>query len=508
MPAADPDNNQRIRLLPVLFWSGVGLAPLAGLLLLLGNGDTPLRVAAALAVLAVVLIGLSVALRPDAAALRLEMEETLLDEIDMLREDVRDDIATAARATHQGLGERLQALQQMVDTVRGELEMVRNGRPGYIDQARVDQPPSPPAAPRRTPTGTLPAVAHATVGPPASASPRPAYGSSAVPDIGRAAPQSASPEAGRARVHLGPSVPAGMVQHTETVQVTTRSSTYVDRHSDSGDRSRVYGGGGSHRGDIDHGAGRGEDGFGHGENGFRRGDTDHGAGSRSWSTPPAPRSRSTEPNGEPWADQKLREQYARRPPNRSDRTDGRGESWAAREPERPSRRSRSERHASEPSRDGRRAPDPEPEWLDQPSGELAPYPGVRTGARWTEVHADDRGRELRLGERRASAHSDDAGTELRVEDRWASVRQEENSSPDYGSPGHGRPDQGRPDQGRRALPAASSEPSWDDRWDESVGERKPRGRRHRRGEDLDDLSYPATGSQRRIDYELSDERWR
>lgn len=89
--------------------------------------------------------------------------------------------------------------------------------------------------------------------------------------------------------------------------------------------------------------------------------------------------------------------------------------------------------------------------------------------------------------------STDTGSEVRIEDRWAAVRRE-----DAGGRGGYSP---------RALPATSSEPSWEEGWSASAREPEPRGRRRRR-DDLDDLSYPATGSQRRIDYEFSDERWR
>lgn len=466
MPAADSDLRSRGgRLLPVLFWLGVGLAPVAGLLLLLGNGDTALRVAAALAVLAVVLIGLSVALRPDAESVRLEMEETLLDEIDMLREDMREDIATAARATHQGLGERLQALQQAVDTMRGELDAVKQAGP----------PPGPPpgrvgVAGAPAPQSAGPAVAHAAVAPPASGVPGGVYGASAVPDLGRTMPESAPPEPGRARV------PTGVFQHTETVQVTTRSSTYMDRPPDLGERSRVYGGG-RRRDDGDYGGGRRR------ADGPRRDEGDLDA--QSWSGPPAPR-RPVEADDESWTDRRLRERYGRGGPDLED--SGEWPSGASAPPY----RGRQERSA-EPSRGGRRRA-PEPEWPDQ-RDDFGPYPGVHTGDRWAEVRDDGRGRELRLGERRTSVSSTDTGSQVRIEDRWAAVRREDAA--------------GRADYGRRALPATPSEPTWDEGWSPPARERvrEPRGRR-RRGEDLDDFSYPATGSQRRIDYELSDERWR
>src|SRR2546430_8556790 len=113
-----------------ILWTGVGLAPLAALLLLASSGTTALRGGALLAILAVTLIGLSVALRPDATRVRVSLEEMVVDEIDGLRVDVREDITTAARATHKSFSEKLQklyenveALRSQVDTIRDELEV-------------------------------------------------------------------------------------------------------------------------------------------------------------------------------------------------------------------------------------------------------------------------------------------------------------------------------------------------------------------------------------------------
>jgi hypothetical protein len=170
-----PENQDlRGRLLTYLFWGGISLAPLAALLLIVvGSSTTGLRFAALLAILAVVAIGLSVTLRRDATSMKLDIEETLLDEIDMLRNDVRTDITTAARATHRALSEKMAHLHESVDQVRRQQMDVG----GFIE---LDRPPAPPAV---------------TAGPPR----RPAVGAAA---------------------------PPGVVQRTETVRVTTR--TIVD----------------------------------------------------------------------------------------------------------------------------------------------------------------------------------------------------------------------------------------------------------------------------------------
>src|SRR5215467_11494790 len=103
----------RARLQTIQFWSGIALAPLAALLLLFGAATA----AAALAIIAVVVLGLVVIMRRDDSA-RLDIEETLLDEIDMLRDDVRADITTAARATHRALAERVATLHQSLSAMQ------------------------------------------------------------------------------------------------------------------------------------------------------------------------------------------------------------------------------------------------------------------------------------------------------------------------------------------------------------------------------------------------------
>jgi hypothetical protein len=197
MPAPESQQDERrdTRLTTGLFWGGVGLAPLAALLLLLGQEGGALRVAAVLAILAVVLIGLSITLRGNSDAVRVELEEVLYEEIDALRNDVREDIGTAARATHKAFGEKLQALYEQVNALRAQLDAIRAeaGRAGF------DRPAPAPAAPHQGVTG---AIGQAVGG-------RPAAG--------------------------------GVVRHTETVQVTTRQ-TIVDP-GDDGDRGgTVYGG--------------------------------------------------------------------------------------------------------------------------------------------------------------------------------------------------------------------------------------------------------------------------
>ncbi|WP_407566926.1 hypothetical protein [Polymorphospora sp. A560] len=205
MPAEEAPLKLAVRpLLPTLFWVGVGLAPLAALLILLARGEGVLRIAAVLAVLGTVLIGLSVTLGRDVGVGRAGLEDRLLDEIDVLREELRTDISTAARGAHRVSGEQLQRLHDEVQSLRGQLEAMRSG-PGWAEPA--------PAAPGR-------GGAHQGV----AASPY--AGTAAVgapPAVGAAPP----PAGGRASVPGSAPMSRGVVRHTETVHVTTRH-TIVD----------------------------------------------------------------------------------------------------------------------------------------------------------------------------------------------------------------------------------------------------------------------------------------
>jgi hypothetical protein len=379
------------RVLTIVFWAGVGLAPLAALVLILGSGQGSLKIAGVLALLAVVLIGLSITLRKDADSIRMELEDSILDEVDSLREDVRHDIATAARATHRQFSEKLQYLHDSVEALRAQVEALRLGyeRP---DARPVGVPGPPPPAPH--------------------------VGSH----------------------HGGP---PGVVRQTETVHVTTRH-TFVDPHAEGQDgRGTVYG-----RSPEPPTARRPEavwrEPASYGQAGGR-----HDAG-----------------DGVSWTEERLRERYEA------------ARAEAARAPLPGRRRERG---------------------YDDDPGDDERWSGMRAGDRWASVRTDDRGRELRMGERRAAMHTDETGTELRFEDRWTSVRRDDQRVR-YDEPTSrwGDDDRWGDDEqenrwerrgGPPALPASSSEPSWDDRrWHEGETARG--------------------GDRRQYDYEYSDERWR
>jgi hypothetical protein len=459
MPASDTQEGRRGgRLLTVVFWTGVGLAPVAALLVLV-SGSTGLRVAAVLAILVVVLIGLSIMLKPDAMSARRDLEDTLFDEIDALRDEVRQDITTAARATHKAFAEKLQTLYENLEALRGQVEA-----------ARAAGPAGPAAYPAAAKSGTATGRG--------SAAPPPA------PSVGTAI------------------VGGGVVRHTETVQVTTRH-TIVDPHGD-GDRGTVYGNGTVYA----------------------------GQGAEPVSPAPAPR-RSQEERAE-------RSERAERRESRGTREEPRGtreESWAPREESWTEQRLR-ERLAETRQRDGDRDRDGDRgrDGRDDPADDPH-WTGLRAGDRWVSARTDERGREVRMGERRAAVHADGSGTEVRIEDRWAEVRREEGRRRDESrrddesrrerreregwdeEPGHrddsgGWSEPGRDRRGAAALPAAPADPasSWlqdlrADRDDEREREREPRRRRDERWEREETGRDSGTRS-RRVDFELSDDRWR
>ncbi|MGC4804108.1 hypothetical protein [Micromonospora sp. DT233] len=148
------------RLLSVLFWTGVAFAPVAALILLVADGNGPLRVAAVLAIVAVVLIGLSIALRAGADGGGADPAETerLRDEIEELRRDLRDEIVAAARRGNQALDasqriqDQSQRIQDQVSALRRRLDAAAAG---------IAADPEPPAV---EPAAT----ARAAVQPPAA----------------------------------------------------------------------------------------------------------------------------------------------------------------------------------------------------------------------------------------------------------------------------------------------------------------------------------------------------
>ncbi|MFG2011978.1 hypothetical protein ACGFNF_23255 [Micromonospora sp. NPDC048868] len=422
MPApVAPADKRSPSLLTVLFWIGVALAPVAALILLVADGNGPLRFAAVLAILAVVLIGLSIALRADGAGPA--RTDELLDEIEELRRELRGEIVAAAQRGNQALDhaqraqEEVAALRRRLDAssvalagvdapagagrARASVDEAVAGRRQVPDQddaasrrGRADRHDEEPAGrPQPTPRAARPvpgpAAGYDTDGPAAGAAGgygpvRPAAGGTAgVYGAARPAEPTSQPSARS----------LGVVRHTETVHVTTRHTIVDGAAPVSGERGARYGGGYAGRWSPEQEEER-----------PWPGEPDDRAepGEREWSAEPGGRQRSGGRDEREWPGRHDERGQQRDEP-------GRGVAgapgWDA---------------PAEARGRGRAYP---PDEAGAESGEY--WSQLRAGDRWAAVRDDDRGRELRVGERRAEVHADATGTEYRVADRWASVRRDE-----------------------------------------------------------------------------------
>ncbi len=357
--------DTRARLLGYSRWAAIGLAVLAALTLALFSGETALRIAAFMAVIAVVLMILWITMNGDASA-KVHLEEVLLDEIDMLRDDVRADITTAARATHRAIAEKVAHLHQNVESMRRDVDNRALGE-------SVPLRPGVAAAPTRR------AIAGA---------------------------------------------PTGVVHHTETVHVTThqtyvdpaeteraerlvqRPSTWRPERSDRDDR-----------GDWDR------------EPRGRSDDRSRGGAVPAWSPYPERDERRShaDPDEHPYDDRDAASSRrsiptARQPSREESWTDPRVHDYQtpAADLYDDSSEIAAWRNSRATSRDGGRDDDP---------ADDERWAAMRSGDRWAEVRTDERGRELRMGERRTAIRADETGTQMRIVDRWSTVRRE-NPSPE------------------------------------------------------------------------------
>jgi hypothetical protein len=202
MPDPDPDEQRSARLLPALVWGGVALAPIAVLVALIGGGTGSLRFAVLLLAVAVVLIGSSVLIRNDPTLLRLDLDERLAQGIEAAREEIRDEIAAAARATHH----RVQTLQD--DIVRFQSQRPPVAAPGQRPPAAVPPVQRPPAVPAQRAPGTTSGVVRAP-GTTSGAVRVPGTASGSVPvaraaAVARAVPPVAASAAVSPRPHVPP----------------------------------------------------------------------------------------------------------------------------------------------------------------------------------------------------------------------------------------------------------------------------------------------------------------
>ncbi|MGC4791326.1 hypothetical protein ACLQ22_26270 [Micromonospora sp. DT178] len=477
MPApVAPADKRSPSLLTALFWVGVALAPVAALILLVADGNGPLRFAAVLAIMAVVLIGLSIALRADGAGPA--RTDELLDEIEQLRRELRGEIVAAAQRGNQALDhaqraqDEVTALRRRLDAssaalagvdapagagrARASADDAVTGRRRVPDQddavphrGRADRDDEEPArrpqpAPRAERPAPGPAGGHGVDRPATGAAggygaDRPAAGGTAgVYGAARPAEPASQPSAR----------PLGVVRHTETVHVTTRHTIVDGAASVPGDRAARYGDGyaGRWSPEQEERAWPGEPddrswaGHGHGgpDDRSRREDRPRrdddvsrpgpGAarhdrprpvqpGGREWSAEPGGRERSGERGEREWSAESGGREWSGA---RGEREwhDERGQQWD--DPGRGGAEAPGRAAPAEARGRGRSYP---PDEAGAESGEY--WSQLRAGDRWAAVRDDDRGRELRVGERRAEVHADATGTEYRVADRWAAIRRDE-----------------------------------------------------------------------------------
>ncbi|MGN9767632.1 hypothetical protein ACTMS2_21050 [Micromonospora sp. SD12] len=480
MPApVAPADKRSPSLLTILFWVGVALAPVAALILLVADGNGPLRFAAVLAIMSVVLIGLSIALRADGAGPA--RTEELLDEIEQLRRELRGEIVAAAQRGNQALDdaqraqEEVAALRRRLDVSSAALAGVaaptgagraravddagagraratvddagfgrgrvpdqddvapRRGRADRDDEEPARRPQPAPRAERSAPAGGYGTER-------AAAAPAGGYGQETPTPTGGYADR---PAAGGTAGVYGATRPAepgsqpgarplGVVRHTETVHVTTRHTIVDGSASVPPDRGAGYAGRWSPGPEERPWPGEQDDrswaGHGHaeGDDRSRRGDRprrdDDGLRPGPGSVPDD-RSRPDQPGGGEWSAQGDDRDWSAAPGAR-ERSAGRADR------ERPGRHDGRGQQWDAPASAG-------PGWGAPagPPGRGRAYPPdeaggeqwsqLSAGDRWAAVRDDERGRELRVGERRAEVHADASGTEYRVADRWAAVRRDE-----------------------------------------------------------------------------------
>ncbi|MFF0657254.1 hypothetical protein [Micromonospora tulbaghiae] len=153
MPASvAPADKSTPTLLTVLFWVGVGLAPLAALILLIADGNGSLRFGAVLAILAVVFIGLSIALRPESGSGGAAAEE-MREELAQLRRELRAEIVAAAQRGNQALDQARRA-EEVAGAVRHRLDAAAAGLASAPAPVLASAPERPSGAARVPVTGT------------------------------------------------------------------------------------------------------------------------------------------------------------------------------------------------------------------------------------------------------------------------------------------------------------------------------------------------------------------
>ena len=122
MPDLDSEQQgHSARLLRALIWAGVGLAPVAAVVVLVGGSDGSVRFGVLLIAVCVVLIGASMLIRSDPVLLRMHVEDRVAEEIDSLREKLRDEFHEEIAGTARATGHRIQAMQEELAQARGHM---------------------------------------------------------------------------------------------------------------------------------------------------------------------------------------------------------------------------------------------------------------------------------------------------------------------------------------------------------------------------------------------------
>lgn len=164
MPANPSPDVRRGQLPQTLFWAGMALAPLAVLVLLFGQSTGSLRVAVVLAVLTIVLLAISIALRPTVEMVRVDIEHRVLDEMERIRLRSREETAAITHNAQRAIAERIAGLHESVEHLRAQVNQVQQVQ-AYVDSAlfappalghhapaAIDGPAPPPGVIRRTET--------------------------------------------------------------------------------------------------------------------------------------------------------------------------------------------------------------------------------------------------------------------------------------------------------------------------------------------------------------------
>jgi hypothetical protein len=103
----------------------MALAPVAVLILLFGQSTGALRAAVALAVITIVLLAISMAIRPTVDMVRVDIEHRVLDEMERIRLRARDESASVAHQSHRALSDHIHALNETIADLRAQVDEVQ-----------------------------------------------------------------------------------------------------------------------------------------------------------------------------------------------------------------------------------------------------------------------------------------------------------------------------------------------------------------------------------------------